>query len=192
VRAALGNADVVVHVEPVAPEGGLRERATAAAVTVAEVREVHNVRVMRVGDAYELSLHVKLPRDLSLAEAHDVIERLEAAVHAAVPEIRSVHTHIEPLSRTDWALDPPADATAEERAAVEETVRGITGSLPASVRFRDAERGRVALVTITLPGEQPLPVAHHDAGRIEEAVRERCPSLADVIVHTEPAPAPHR
>ena len=29
VRAALGNADVVVHVEPVAPEGGLRERATA-------------------------------------------------------------------------------------------------------------------------------------------------------------------
>jgi cation diffusion facilitator family transporter len=192
VREALGNADVVVHVEPLEPEGGLRERATAAALGVAEVREVHNVRVMRVGSAYELSLHVKLPRDLSLAEAHDVIERLEAAVHAAVPEIRSVHTHIEPLSRTDWASAPPADATAEERAAVEETVRGITGSLPASVRFRDAERGRVALVTITLPGEQPLPAAHHDAGRIEEAVRERCPGLTDVIVHTEPEPAPQR
>ena len=192
VRDALGNADVVVHVEPAAPEGGLRERATAAALLVAEVREVHNVRVMRVGDAYELSLHVKLPRDLSLAEAHDVIERLEAAVDAAVPEIRSVHTHIEPLSRTDWASDPSPDETAEERAAVEDTVRGITGSLPVAVRFRDAERGRVALVTITLPGEQPLPVAHHDAGRIEEAVRERCPSLADVIVHTEPEPAPQR
>jgi cation diffusion facilitator family transporter len=192
VRQALGNADVVVHVEPVAPAGGLRERATAAAIGVAEVREVHNVRVMRVGDEYELSLHVKLPRDVSLAEAHDVIERLEAAVRAAVPEIRSVHTHIEPLSRTDWASDPPPDDTAAERAAVEETVRGITGSLPLSVRFRDAERGRVALVTITLPGEQPLPSAHHHAGRIEEAVRERCPSLADVIVHTEPEPAPQR
>jgi divalent metal cation (Fe/Co/Zn/Cd) transporter len=44
-------------------------------------------------------------------------------------------------------------------------------------------------VTIRLPGEQPLPVAHHDAGRIEAAVRDRCPSLADVIVHTEPATA---
>ena len=186
VRAALGNADVVVHVEPVAPEGGLRERATAAAATVPEVREVHNVRVMRVGSDYELSLHVKLPRDLSLAEAHDVIERLEAAVRAAVPEIRSVHTHIEPLSRTDWASAPPADATAVERAAVEETVRGITGARPAAVQFRDAERGRVALVTITLPGEQPLPSAHRHAGMIEEAVRERCPELADVIVHTEP------
>ena len=65
----------------------------------------------------------------------------------------------------------------------------ITGAPPAAVRFRDAERGRVALVTITLPGEQPLPSAHHHAGRIEEAVRERCPALADVIVHTEPEPA---
>jgi divalent metal cation (Fe/Co/Zn/Cd) transporter len=80
--------------------------------------------------------------------------------------------------------------TAIERAAVEETVRGITGTQPASVRFRDAERGRIALVTIILPGEQPLPSAHHQAGRIEEAVRERCPTLADVIVHTEPEAAP--
>jgi cation diffusion facilitator family transporter len=186
IRDALGNADVVVHVEPVAPEGGLRERATAAAASVPEVRELHNVRVMRVGDAYELSLHVKLPRDLSLAEAHDVVERLEGAIRAAVQELRIVHTHIEPLSRTDWASAPPADATATERAAIEEIVRGITGASPAAVRFRDAERGRVVLVTITLPGEEPLPSAHRHAGMIEEAVRERCPDLADVIVHTEP------
>jgi divalent metal cation (Fe/Co/Zn/Cd) transporter len=97
-----------------------------------------------------------------------------------------VHTHIEPLSRTDWASAPPRTETAVERAAVEEAVRGITGAPPADVAFRDAERGRVALVTITLPGEQPLPSAHRHAGRIEEAVRERCPTLADVIVHTEP------
>ena len=189
VRSALGNADVVVHVEPVTPAGGVRELATAAAAAVPEVREVHNVRVMRVGSAYELSLHVKLPRELTLADSHDVIERLERAVRAAVPDLTDVHTHIEPLARTDWASAPPADDTALERAAVEETVRGITGALPASVRFRDAERGRVALVTIKLPGEQPLPSAHRHAGRIEEAVRERCPGLADVIVHTEPEPA---
>jgi cation diffusion facilitator family transporter len=189
VRSALGNADVVVHVEPAASAGGVRELATAAAAAVPEVREVHNVRVMRLGDKYELSLHVKLPREMTLADAHDVIERLEAGVRAAVPELTDVHTHIEPLARTDWAQAPAPDDTAVERAAVEETVRGITGALPASVRFRDADRGRVALVTITLPGDQPLPAAHHDAGRIEEAVRERCPRLADVIVHTEPEPA---
>ena len=188
VRDALGNADVVVHVEPARVGGGVRELATAAAAAVPEVREVHNVRVMRLGDAYELSLHVKLPRELSLADAHRVIERLEGAVRAAVPDLTDVHTHMEPLARTDWASAPPEVDTEIERVAVEEAVRGITGTPPLALRFRDAERGRVALVTITLPGEQPLPSAHHHAGRIEEAVRERCPGLADVIVHTEPDP----
>ena len=186
VRDALGNADVVVHVEPARIGGGVRELATAAAAAVPEVREVHNVRVMRLGDAHELSLHVKLPRELSLTEAHDVIERLERAVRLAVPDLTDVHTHIEPLARTDWASAPPEVATSVERAAVEEAVRGVTGAVPLALRFRDAERGRVALVTIALPGEQPLPSAHFYAGRIEEAVRERCPALADVIVHTEP------
>jgi cation diffusion facilitator family transporter len=190
VERALGDADVVVHVEPSESGGGLRERATAAALSVPEVREVHNVRAMHLGDGYELSLHVKLPRELSLAEAHDVVEQLEKRVRIEVPELRNVHTHIEPLARTHWGREPASGDTASERAAIEETVRQMTGANPEDVSFRDGERGRIALVTITLPGEQPLPSAHRHAGAIEEAVRERCPSLADVIVHTEPEEAP--
>jgi cation diffusion facilitator family transporter len=190
VERALPGADVVVHVEPSEPSGGLRERATAAASSIPEVREVHNVRAMHLADGYELSLHVKLPRELSLTEAHDVVERLEARVRAEVPELRNVHTHIEPLARTDWGRKPRSDDVADERAAIEETVRRVTGANPSDVSFRDGERGRIALVTISLPGEQPLPSAHRHAGAIEEAVRERCPSLADVIVHTEPEEAP--
>jgi cation diffusion facilitator family transporter len=190
VERALGGADVVVHVEPSEPSGGLRERATAAVSSVPEVREVHNVRVMHVGDGYELSLHVKLPRELSLTQAHAAVERLEGRVRAEIPELRNVHTHIEPLARTHWGRTPASDDTEAERAAVEETVHRLTGAPPLEVGFRDTERGRIALVTIVLPGEQPLPSAHRHAGEIEEAVRERCPSLADVIVHTEPHGAP--
>jgi cation diffusion facilitator family transporter len=192
VERELGGADVVVHVEPSEPTGGLRERATAAASSVPEVREVHNVRAMHLPGGYEISLHVKLPRELSLTEAHDVVERLEARLREEIPELRNVHTHIEPLAQTDWALKPPSGDTATERAAIEETVRRVTGASPLSVSFRDGEHGRIALVTISLPGDQPLPSAHRHAGAIEEAVRERCPTLADVIVHTEPEDAPSR
>jgi cation diffusion facilitator family transporter len=192
VERALGAADVVVHVEPFEPGGGLRERATVAASSAAEVREVHNVRVMHLPEGYELSLHVKLPSELSLTEAHDVVERLEDRVRAEVPEVRSVHTHIEPLEGTDWGRRPAGDDTAMERAAIEETVQRVTGAPPAAVSFRDSERGRIALVTIMLPGEQPLPSAHGHAGAIEAAVRDRFPSLADVIVHTEPEQAADR
>jgi cation diffusion facilitator family transporter len=189
IRDELPGADVVVHVEPRAVEGDLREHATVAALSVPDVREIHNVRVMQVDGGYELSLHVKLPRSLSLADAHETVEQLEAAVRDAVPALRMVHTHFEPLSRTDWASKPSRDEVAVERGAIDDVVVRYTGHEPAGVRFRDAERGRVALITVLLPPDQPLPSAHRRAGEIERAVRERCPDLADVIVHTEPAAA---
>jgi cation diffusion facilitator family transporter len=189
VERALGGADVVVHVEPAEAEGSVRERATAAASAIPEVREVHNVRVMRLPKGYELSLHVKLARELSLEDAHNAVERLEQRVREEVPELEYVHTHIEPLAPTDWASAPDTGETEVEREAIESAVRRVTGSSPLAVSFRDGELGRVALVTVSLPGDQPLPSAHRHAGRIEEAVRERCPELADVIVHTEPMAA---
>src|SRR4051812_29230988 len=189
IRRELPGSDVLVHVEPRAVEGDLRERANAAALSVPEVREVHNVRVMHIDGAPELSLHVKLPRELALGAAHAVVERLEGALREAVPELRGVHTHIEPLSTTDWATRPGRDEVAEARAAIDDVVTRYTGRKPAKVSFRDADRGRVALIDVLLPADQPLPSAHRRAGVIEEAVRERCPELSDVIVHTEPAAA---
>jgi divalent metal cation (Fe/Co/Zn/Cd) transporter len=192
IRHHLPGSDVLVHVEPRAAEGDLRERATAAALGVPDVREVHNVRVMHIDGGPELSLHVKLPRELALGAAHDVVERLEAALREAVPELRDVHTHIEPLSDTDWATRPDRDEVAAARAAIGEVVCRYTGREPARISFRDADRGRVALIDVLLPADQPLPSAHRRAGDIEEAVRRRCPELADVIVHTEPAGAEAR
>jgi cation diffusion facilitator family transporter len=186
VRAELPGADVLVHVEPRAAEGDLRERATAAALSIPDVREVHNVRVMQLDGGPELSLHVKLPRDQSLGDAHAIVEQLEDAIRRAVPQLRTVHTHIEPLSRTDWASRPSQAEVADQARAIAEVVRRYTGQDALDVRFRDAERGRVALVTVLLPADQPLPSAHRRAGDIERAVRERCPELSDVIVHTEP------
>jgi cation diffusion facilitator family transporter len=187
IRDALGDADVIVHVEPRAAEGGLRERATAAALTGPDVREIHNVRVIHTDDGYELSLHAKLPGELDLEHAHAVISQLEAAIQTAVPELQRIHTHIEPLAATDWAVRPAGGEVVEQRAVIDDVVRHYTGAPPERVSFRDAERGRIALVTIALPAEQPLGAAHQRAGDIEEAVRERCPQLVDIIVHTEPA-----
>ena len=111
-------------------------------------------------------------------------------MRAEVPELRTVHTHIEPLARhrlgehaADHATPPPSARRSSRPCSAS------PGSDPLDVTFRDGEQGRVALVTVGLPGEQPLPSAHQHAGAIEEAVRERCPGLADVIVHTEPIEA---
>jgi cation diffusion facilitator family transporter len=181
VEDALPNADVVVHVEPI-EHAGLRERAHAAALAVPRVREVHNISLLRVGGGIELSLHVKLPGDLSLDEAHSVAEELEEAICRAVPEISGVQTHIEPLTETSEGREVSADSAA----IVTRIVRDATGREPRRLRFLRTDAGLVAFLTLGLDGSSSLDEAHARASQIEEQIRLERPDIADVIVHTEP------
>jgi cation diffusion facilitator family transporter len=185
VERALPNADVVVHVEPL-EDAGLRERAHAAAVGVPQIREVHNLALVEVDGRKELSLHVKLPGDLSLEEAHDVAEQLEAAISAAVPEIAGVQTHIEPLTEPREASET-GEREADDEAVVRRIVLEATGRAPRELRFlRTDDGGLVAFLTLGLDGARRLDEAHAQASEIEEAIRRERPDIADVIVHTEP------
>jgi cation diffusion facilitator family transporter len=186
VQAALPEADVVVHVEPGEVGGAVRERAHAAALGVPRVREVHNVSAVSVGAGTELSLHLKLPADLSLAEAHAIAEEVELAILQEVPEVASVQTHLEPLSEEAAGSRPAAYAVSGERELVERIVRDETGSRPEALRFLHTEEGLVAYLTLRVGGATPLADAHAAASRIEERIRRERPQIADVVVHTEP------
>lgn len=187
-RGALPGSDVTVHVEP-RPGEDLRERATGAALSVRRVREVHNVRVVRLEDGRrELSLHVKLPAARTLAEAHAVADEVERAIRRAAPEIGRVHVHLEPLDEGTAARAPTIAEDAEHREVIVAAVRRVTGREPLEVRLRSEPRGLVALVTVALPPGESLAAAHAAAGRIEAQVRAEHPDVAEVVVHTEPAP----
>ena len=181
VERALPNADVVVHVEPI-EDATLRERAHAAALAVPRVREVHNLALVDVDGRTELSLHVKLPGDLSLDEAHEIAEQLETAICAAVPDIAGVQTHLEPLAETTEAREVDADGAA----LVRRIVREATGNEPRELRFLNTTGGLVAFLTLGLDGTHRLDEAHRRASQIEERIRRERPDIADVIVHTEP------
>jgi cation diffusion facilitator family transporter len=179
---ALPGSDVVVHVEPEEDEA-IRDRAHAAALAVPTVREVHNVSVLDVGGRMQISLHLKLPGELTLEEAHDVATQVEQAIAEAVPEVDSVQTHLEPLAEEGEGrrLDD-----APERDVVLRIVREITGAEPRDLRFLDTDDGLVAHLTLGLEGDRPLADAHARASEIEERIRRARPEIADVVVHTEP------
>ena len=183
VQSALPEADVVVHVEPDAEHAALRERILAAALTVPRVREMHNVRIVSVDGGLQVSLHIKLPGDMTLEDAHAVASEVEGAIAVAEPEVVSVQTHLEPLSEPE----PGRTAVAEEDA---DRIRRIavehTGSAPREVRFLQTDDGRVAFLTLALAPESTLAEAHSLASEVEEEIRRALPELADVSVHTEP------
>jgi len=180
--AALPGSDVVVHVEPREDEIAIRERAHAAALAVPGVREVHNVSVLDVAGRTEVSLHLKLPGDLSLEQAHNVASAVERAIVERVPEVDSVQTHVEPLAEAGAGRR----ADDVDAAVVERIVRETTGAPPREVRFVQTDDGLLAYLTLALDADTALADAHTRASEIEERIRRERPDIADVIVHTEP------
>jgi cation diffusion facilitator family transporter len=179
-EAALPGSDVVVHVEPL-EDVALRDRAHAAAIAVPRVREIHNLVLVEVDGRTELSLHLKLPGEISLEDAHEIAEQVEHAIRHAVPEVDSVQTHIEPLAEPSAGREEALDAKTVERI-----VRQVTGLPPRKVRFLRTEAGLVALLTLGLDPRSTLADAHARASEIEERIRREQPEIADVVVHTEP------
>ncbi len=177
---ALPGIDVVVHVEPGDGAGALRERVLAAALTVSHVRELHNLKVLDVDGSIEVALHLKLPGELPLDQAHDIAEQVEAAIRAEVPEVVGVQTHLEPLRETAAGRKIDLDT-----AAIEAAVREETGAEPRELRFVRTDDGIVVFLTLGLGGLS-LADAHGRATAIEERVRAAVPAIADVVVHTEP------
>jgi cation diffusion facilitator family transporter len=184
VHRALPESDVVVHVEPQQDEAALRERVLAAAQRVPRVREIHNLRVLRVGRLTEVSLHLKLPGDLPLEEAHAVATEVERAIVESVPEVDEVRTHLEPLPEAEEGRS--VDEGAADRELVERIVRETTGQRPRELRFLGTDRGLLAYLTLGLDPSISLAEAHARASEIEERIRLERPDIADVVVHTEP------
>jgi cation diffusion facilitator family transporter len=186
VQRALPDSDVVVHVEPAEDEAALRERVHAAALTVQRVREVHNLRLVAVDGGVQVALHLKLPGQLPLEDAHDVASQVELAIGRAVPEVVSVQTHLEPLREPGAGRTPKESDIEGDAEVVGRIVRERTGSTPRELRFLQTEDGLVAFLTLGLDPECTLAEAHALASEVEEDVRRALPELADVSVHTEP------
>lgn len=180
-RERLPDADVVVHVEPGDAEAEVREQVLAAALGVQHVREIHNLTVLEVDGRVEVSLHLKLPGDLALEQAHNIAEDVERAILSAVFEVEDVRTHLEPLTEAAAARE-----IAVDKDAIERVVREITGAAPRELRFVRTDDGIVAFLTLAVGGGTSLSDAHAQASTVEERVRSAVRGIADVVVHTEP------
>ncbi|MSO94330.1 MAG: cation-efflux pump [Thermoleophilia bacterium] len=181
VQAALPGSDVVVHVEPAGDEAALRERVREAAMSVSRVREIHNLSVIELPDGADVSLHLKLPGELPLDEAHAIAEEVERAIIEGVPEVIDVQSHLEPL------LEPAAGRESDDDPAeIDRLVRAATGVPPRATRFLQTDDGIIVFLTLVLDPAASLAVAHATASSVEQQVLSAVPGVAAVVVHTEP------
>ncbi len=185
-EGVLHGGEVVVHVEPPGETGGLQERVRAAAMSVPGVREIHNLVIADLKNRHEVSLHLKLPGDLSLAGAHELASQVEQAIMDTRPEITAVVTHLEPLDEEVTGSAAPRVQTRDYGNAIRQIVRETTGAAPRALRFVSTEEGFVVYMVVALDPEISLSEAHKRASEIEQLVHDKCAGIKRLVIHTEP------
>ncbi len=183
-RTSLPDSEVVVHLEPRREGLSLRDRALSVALAEPLVGDVHDIAIYRHNGRVSVSLHLKMDPAVPLANAHDVAERVEAALRTE-PGVEDVHTHLEPLELPVAAQDATSNDDSD-RDRITELVLQRTGQLPRELRLLHTETGLVVFVSVATGADSPLPAAHELASRLEDDIREAQPHMTDVVVHTEP------
>jgi divalent metal cation (Fe/Co/Zn/Cd) transporter len=95
---ALPELELTVLVEGQSRPSDLVERVHAAAARNGGVRDLHNVTVERESDgSLHLTMHAKLPGDMTLASASLASAGLEKALRAELPDATRIDIHLEPM-----------------------------------------------------------------------------------------------
>jgi divalent metal cation (Fe/Co/Zn/Cd) transporter len=189
VQRLVPRADVMVHIDPVVHnEQSLVERVRSAAAR--QGVSVHGIRAHDVRGQMSLEMHVEVPDDLTLAQAHERVTAFETATRRESPELGDIVTHIEPVG--DREVRRPA-----VRAGSEQVRQAIT-QLPTQVPgvkdchnitiHRDGNELSVSFHCLVDPN-LPISTAHKLTMQLESVLRASLPELGRVIIHVEPPEA---
>jgi cation diffusion facilitator family transporter len=184
IRLMRGNVDVLMDIVPADAE----EAARQAIVGIEPAVELRRLRMRQAAGRHFADVVIGVDFDAAVGQGHAAADAVERAVQSAVPEVDVVQTHLEPLAEAAAGTRPRDVEIAGDHEVVARIVREKTGAAPLELRFLHTEEGLVAFLTLRLGGRTMLADAHAQASEIEEAIRRERPEIADVIVHTEPAP----
>jgi cation diffusion facilitator family transporter len=183
-RKTLPALDLTVVVEGQTRPTDLVERVHAAAARNGGVRDLHNVTVERESDgSLHLTMHAKLPGDMSLEAASLASAELERTLRAELPEATRVDIHLEPM---EPHVVRGEDVT-ERRAQLVTRMREVVESHPevrrcVDVELSDRHHRIYAHVVAELSGEVSLEHAHRVESELEEQIRRALPEVHEVVV----------
>jgi cation diffusion facilitator family transporter len=181
VREAVGNADVVVHVEP-APAG---EEGLLTLVRLAAARHglgAHAIRLYRAAGGQALDVHLEAPGDLTVGAVDGLVRRFEAEVRDGMPDLGPIHVHTEPVADAG-ALRAAEEAGEAERAEVREVLASLPGAPPAEdLHVVRVEGGLRVSFRWAIGPDVPAATAREQALGAERRLRERIPRIVRVLV----------
>ncbi len=187
VREAVAEAhpevELALVIEADAQAANLVERVHAAAARHGGVSDLHNVTVEKEDDgSLHLSMHAKLPGQISLEQATRTSVELERVVREELPEVSRVDVHLEPLE-PDWVH---GEEVTMQRADLAARVRRVVERHPEVTACRDVElssRGDriVGHVVAQMRADVTLEHAHAVETELEDRILAEVPDVYEVV-----------
>jgi cation diffusion facilitator family transporter len=152
---------------------------------------VHEIWAHRYNSDLALEIHVGVDPQLSLGEAHALVDQLEQEIENRRPEVKWVHTHIElASSEVQQAGGDSMRVSSQVRSIIESVVAGIPHLFnPHNIRMRRNPQDENLIymsLECTVDPDLPVTQAHQLASQLENELSQQLPEVADVSVHLEP------
>jgi len=186
-RGVLTGADVTIQSQPVSPSNEtVHERVLL--VGQREPVAVHHITVQFLNDRLALALDLEVDGALPLSAAHQMADRLEAAIRREFGRQAEIEIHIEPLEPGIVDVEEmPEDVRRGYITALEDAAKEIEGlSDIHNVRVRKSERGTVLVAHCRLDPNATVESVHRRVDDLERLVQDRQPDIARILIHAEP------
>ncbi len=188
-HAVLPNADVVVHVEPIAPG----EEDVTTIVRLLAARHglgAHGIRIYEEDGQRWLELHLEVSDALLLDEAHRQATEFERALRTEPARGKRIVTHIEPTGDAAATIRGQPTGQLQVQKAIADFLRDYPLRVkPHDVRVQLAGGELAVSFHCTLDPATAITAAHNLTVRLEEHLRSRVQGLGRVVIHVEPEAA---
>jgi divalent metal cation (Fe/Co/Zn/Cd) transporter len=82
----------------------MQKEIASIALSCTGVLAVEKVLARKTGFVYWVDMHLEVPRDMTVEEAHDVAHEVKDRIRQQLPKITEVSIHVEPYPRKGLGL----------------------------------------------------------------------------------------
>ena len=185
VRELSPRSDVIVHVQPDSTrEGNIIERVRGIAGS--RGIEAHDLAIDETEDGKILEMHIEVPDDLTVAEAHQRASDLEQLLKLGLPDLKDIVVHIDPVGGTSLHRT----TSFATLSAVQDAVTQIAGQVVGISNCHSVtvlrESGHVSVsFHCAVPADYSIVQAHEMSDKLEALLRKKL-HLGRVTIHIEP------
>jgi cation diffusion facilitator family transporter len=186
VRQVLPDADVVVHVEPIAAE---TEDLTTKVRLLATRHGLgaHGIRVYLEQGQRWLELHLEVNETLTLDEAHRKSTEFETSLREAIPDLERIVTHIEPAGDSTAMINAEPVEEKKVRQILEQfRIERRVVFDPHELRVQKIGEELSVSLHCTLDPATAITDAHEFTIKLEDYLRGKLKKLGRVVIHVEP------